>query len=54
VGKEGEVLKHHAEVARVGRHAGQVTAVEAHRATVGRLQPGDDAQQRRLATARRA
>src|SRR6266566_5223742 len=53
VGKQRIALEHDADVALVGGHAGEVGAVEPHPAAVGGQEPGDDAEQRRLATAGR-
>ena len=48
------VLEHEPDLALAHRLIGRVLAVEADRAAVGRLQPGDDAQQRGLARPGRA
>jgi hypothetical protein len=48
------VLEDEADVAIACRALGRVDILVMNRALVGRLQPGDDAQQRRLAGARRA
>ena len=48
------MLEHEADLALLHRDAGGVLAVHDDAAGVGRLQPGDDAQQRRLAAARGA
>src|ERR1700730_16043947 len=45
-------LKHHIYRPRIGRHCSDVDTVDDDMPTVGRLQPGDHPQQRRLATAR--
>ena len=47
------VLEHEADLALAHVAVGRVLAVEQHAAAVGRLQAGDDAQQRGLAAARR-
>ena len=49
MGEEQEVLEHHADVAAIGRQIGDVLSADQHAAFVGELQPGDDAQQGRLA-----
>ena len=46
------VLEHEAHLALAHVGVGRVLAVEQHAARIGHLQPGDDAQQRRLARAR--
>ena len=55
VGEQGAVLEHHADPAPLGGDegpgGGQVPAVQADLAGVGPLQPGDAAQQGRLAAA---
>ena len=55
VGKEGVILKDHADVARLGRHAGtrpvEQGIAEANRALCQRQQPGDGLQQRGFAAA---
>jgi len=43
------VLEHHADVALVGRHGGDVVVVEEDAARVGFIEAGDATQQRRLA-----
>ena len=48
-GEQLLVLEDHADAAPVGRHGGDVDAVDADRAGVGQRQPGDHAQQRALA-----
>ena len=53
VGKQRQRLEHHAEIAPVRGAVGDVLAVEQDAAGARRLQPGDQAQQRRLAAARR-
>src|SRR5262249_44855994 len=52
--KGGVVLEHEAHVAPLRGERGGVDARDEHAAGVGRLQPGDDAQQRGLASAARA
>ena len=52
--ERGVVLEHEADVAPLRRQAGGVGAVELDHARVGRLEPGHDPQQRRLAAAARA
>src|SRR5688572_12302353 len=47
------VLKHEADAALTNLPAGRILAVEEHAAAIGRLEPRHDAQQRRLAAARR-
>ena len=54
VREERVVLEHHAEVAALGRHAGHLLAVHQDAAGVGDLEPGQAAQERRLAAAARA
>ena len=54
VAKEGVVLEHEADLTLAHMRVGGVLPVEQHVAAVGRLKPGDDAQQRCLATARGA
>ena len=49
VPEERVVLEHEPDAAVAGVALGGVLALEDHRAGVGRLEPGDDAQQRRLA-----
>ena len=53
MGEQRQRLKHHADISLVGRHPGQVLAVEDNMALGRRLQPGDQAQQGSLATPRR-
>ena len=53
VPEERVVLKHEADAALADLPVRRVLAVEQHAAPIGRLEPGDDAQQRRLAAARR-
>jgi len=53
VAEERVVLEHETDVALAHVGAGAVFAVEEHMAAVGHFQPGDDAQQRRLARTRR-
>ena len=53
VGEERVVLEDGVDVALVGRHAGDVLAVEEDPARVGLLEAGDQAQAGRLARARR-
>ena len=48
------MLEHEADVALLGRELGGVDALDLDRAGVGVLEPGDDAQQGRLAAAARA
>ena len=50
----GVVLEHEADAALLRRPAGDVLAVDEDRAHVGRLEPGDDPEQRGLAAAARA
>ena len=47
-------LKHHVERPPFGGHAGDVFAIKQHPARRWLLKPGKDAEQRRLATARRS
>ena len=47
--EQKEVLEHHADAAQVGRQPGHVGAADLHPAAIGRLQTGNDAQQRGLA-----
>jgi hypothetical protein len=54
VAKQRVVLEHKAHVALAHVHVGRVFAAEENVALVGRLQPGNDAQQRGLAAARGA
>jgi hypothetical protein len=54
VAEQRVVLEHKAHVALAHMHVGGVFAAEMDAAHVGRLQPGDDAQQRGLAAARGA
>ena len=54
VAEQGVVLEDEPDVAVAGRVAGDVVVLEEHGAAVGHFQPGDDAQQRRLAGAGRA
>ena len=54
VTEERVVLKDEADATLSGLPRRRVLAVEQHRTGVGRLEPGDDAQQRRLAAPRRA
>ena len=51
--ERGVVLEHEADPAPLRRHPGGVLAVDLHGAAVGRLEPRDDAQERRLARAGR-
>jgi hypothetical protein len=51
--KQGEILKHQPEIAPVYRQIADRRAAEQHVAAVSLFQPGDNAQQRRLATAAR-
>jgi hypothetical protein len=54
VAEQRVVLEHEADLALAHMGAGGILAIEQHLARVGLFQPGDDAQQRRLAAARRA
>ena len=54
VAEERVVLKHEPDAALARLPVRRVLAVEQHAALVGRFEPGNDAQQRRLAAARRA
>ena len=47
--EQKEVLEHHADAAQIGRQPGHVGAADLHPAAIGRLQAGNDAQQRGLA-----
>ena len=47
-------LEHHGQIALAGRGFGDVAPIERHTAGVGLLQPGNQAQQRGFAAARRA
>ena len=49
VPEQGVVLEHEPDVALAHRLVGRVFAVEVDRALIGRLQAGDDAEERRLA-----
>jgi len=51
VAEQRVVLEDESHAALTDVHAGGVLASEKHAAGIGRLQPGDDAQQRGLATA---
>jgi len=54
MGKQGERLEHHAEVALMRRLVGEIRAVDQQAALARRVQSGDHAEQRGLAAARRA
>ena len=49
--KERVVLEHKAKAAAMDGHVGEVLAAQSNLAAVGLFQPGDDAQQGRLAAA---
>jgi len=51
--ERGVVLEDEPDATLAGGRLGQIGAVEDHRAGVGRLEPGDDSQERRLAAPRR-
>jgi len=51
--EQGEILEHHPKAAPVRGRPGQRLALPAHLASVWRLQPGDDHQQRRFPAAAR-
>ncbi len=51
---QGVVLEDHGHVARAGRQVGHVTTSDGDASGRGPFEPGDGAQQRRLATARRS
>jgi len=52
--KQGQRLEHHAEIALVGRDAGDVLAVEPDSAAGRQVEPGDHPEQRGLATTGRS
>ncbi len=52
VGEECVILEHKAEVTTVGWHRADILSIKENLPGIRRLQTGDDAQQRRLATAR--
>ena len=54
VAEEGVALEHEAHAALLRRDRGDVVLAEMHLSVVGSLEAGDDAQDRRLARARRA
>ena len=54
VREEGVGLEHHVDRSQVRRNAGHVLAVDLDAAGIGRLQPGQQAEQRGLAAARAA
>jgi hypothetical protein len=54
VAEQRVMLEHEADLALAHVDMGRVLAVEQHGAAVGHLEPGDDAQQRRLARPRRS
>ena len=47
--EERVILEHEADAAPVRRDSGEIESVEQHSSRIGALQPGDHAQQRRLA-----
>ncbi|MOA70028.1 hypothetical protein D3C78_1986000 [compost metagenome] len=49
--EQGIVLKHESDLALTDVHGRGILAREQHAAGIGRLQPRDDAEQRRLAAA---
>jgi hypothetical protein len=51
---ERVILEHHRDVALAGADIGHVAPVDPDAPRAGRLQPGEDAQRRRLAASRRA